>query len=184
MAIQNMTSDLDIIQALSDEPNDTDGLSAAELKARFDRAGNLIKTYINTVLIPALTSTAPGSSGASEIGIEPIVGLNGYDNVQDALAGILAVYEAGTVTDGSVTTAKIADGAVTEDKLHSAAVTRNKIAIGAVNANRCDFSSGINFPGPVRLSKNLVLTAGETYGTSSQLPANPVEGQIFFVKVQ
>lgn len=162
-----------------------------DMQSLFDE----IRDALNTV-ISALISTATGSSGAKEIGVSPIVGLTGYHNVQDALAGLKAAVDAattGTIPDGSlttaklvdsaVTTAKLADGAVTEDKLHSAAVTRNKIATGAVNANRCDFSSGINFPGPVRLSKNVVLTAGETYGTSSQLPEDPLEGQIFFVKV-
>lgn len=43
---------LNIIQALTDEPNDMDGLTAAELKAKFDEAGNLIKNYLNNRLRP------------------------------------------------------------------------------------------------------------------------------------
>lgn len=50
--IDPLTKDLDIIQKLDDEPNDVGGLSAQELKATFDRAGNLIKEYINETLIP------------------------------------------------------------------------------------------------------------------------------------
>lgn len=50
--IDPLTKDLDIIQALDDEPNDVGGLTAAELKAKFDEAGNLIKEYINESLIP------------------------------------------------------------------------------------------------------------------------------------
>ncbi len=51
--IPELTTDLNIIASLSDRPNTDDGLSAAQLKAKFDEAGNAIKTYINGSLIPA-----------------------------------------------------------------------------------------------------------------------------------
>lgn len=50
--IDPLTKDLNIIQALDDEPNDVGGMSAQELKAKFDEAGNTIKKYINESLIP------------------------------------------------------------------------------------------------------------------------------------
>lgn len=50
--IDPLTKDLNIIQALDDEPNDVGGLSSAELKAKFDEAGNVIKNFINDSLIP------------------------------------------------------------------------------------------------------------------------------------
>lgn len=52
--IDPLTKDLNIIQKLDDEPNDVGGLTAAELKAKFDEAGNLIQEYINETLIPQL----------------------------------------------------------------------------------------------------------------------------------
>lgn len=54
--IDPLTKDLNIIQALDDEPNDVGGLSAQQLKAKFDESGNLIKTYINDSLIPQVLS--------------------------------------------------------------------------------------------------------------------------------
>lgn len=45
-------ADLNIIQALDDEPNDVGGLTAAELKAKFDEAGLKTQKYINESLIP------------------------------------------------------------------------------------------------------------------------------------
>lgn len=47
-----LAADLNIIQALDDEPNDVGGLTAAELKAKFDEAGLTIQKYINESLIP------------------------------------------------------------------------------------------------------------------------------------
>ena len=49
-----LDGDLNIIQKLDDEPNDVGGLTSAELKAKFDEAGNTIKTYINDTLIPEI----------------------------------------------------------------------------------------------------------------------------------
>lgn len=54
--IDPLTKDLNIIQKLDDEPNDVGGMSAQELKETFDRAGNLIKEYINDTLIPQVLS--------------------------------------------------------------------------------------------------------------------------------
>ena len=50
MALTKLLTDLDNVQALSDSPNETEGLTADQLKAKFDEAGNEIKAYINDVL--------------------------------------------------------------------------------------------------------------------------------------
>lgn len=46
--------DLVIIQKLDDEPNDVGGLTAAELKAEFDKGSLTAQTYINETLIPRI----------------------------------------------------------------------------------------------------------------------------------
>lgn len=50
--ITNFLRDMDIIAALDDQPNDVGGLTAAELKAKFDEGGKAIQEYINHTLIP------------------------------------------------------------------------------------------------------------------------------------
>lgn len=54
LEIQLLDGDLNVIQKLDDEPNDVGGLTSAELKAKFDESGNIIKKYINETLIPAV----------------------------------------------------------------------------------------------------------------------------------
>ncbi len=54
LEIQLLDGDLNIIQKLDDEPNDVGGLTSAELKAKFDESGNIIKRYINETLIPSV----------------------------------------------------------------------------------------------------------------------------------
>ena len=49
MSFTTLNTDLNIVQALADEPNDVGGLSAAQLKAKFDEAANIIKEYLNKI---------------------------------------------------------------------------------------------------------------------------------------
>lgn len=130
MALTQLTTDLNIIQALNDEPNDVGGLSAAQLKAKFDEAANLIKTYINTVLIPELA----GATGAPAIGIDQIADMTAT-TVQGALEELrLAVNSAvaANLTPGSVLTTHLATDAVTNAKLADDAVKADNIDDGAV----------------------------------------------------
>lgn len=48
------TATVNIISTLDDLPNDVGGLTAAELKAKFDLAGTELKTFINNVFIPSI----------------------------------------------------------------------------------------------------------------------------------
>ena len=54
MSLEKLTADLDIIQALVNEPNDVGGMTADQVKAKFDSAGNVIKDYINIILTEAI----------------------------------------------------------------------------------------------------------------------------------
>lgn len=54
--LPKFTTDVNNIQALSDRPNEQDGLSSAELKAKFDKAVSDIKDYINNTLTTTLDS--------------------------------------------------------------------------------------------------------------------------------
>lgn len=148
MSLPRLTTDLDVIQKLDNEPNDVGGLSAEDLKAKFDEAPNAVKTWLNNVLLPFLES----KDAAQNFGIETLDGLDAPKNVQQALQAIVFAMQgisAGTVSDGSITAAKlaanaatatkIADGAVTSDKLSNGAVTSAKIGSKAVaTANIAD----------------------------------------------
>ena len=93
MAYTQLTDDLEIITALSDKPNASDGLTAAQLKAKFDEAAGLIKTYINSTLLSELAATTDGSSGADGIGLTTISGITG-NTIQSALENLVTVVNA------------------------------------------------------------------------------------------
>lgn len=62
--------DTDVIKKLDDEPNDVGGLTAAELKAAFDAAGDGLKDYLNETLIPqiiAADATEQARAGAESV---------------------------------------------------------------------------------------------------------------------
>ena len=54
MAIERFEADMNIIQQLGDHPNLDNELSAEEVKAKFDEAGNEIKEYLNETVVPAV----------------------------------------------------------------------------------------------------------------------------------
>ena len=60
MALTKLTADLDNIQALSDKPNEIEGLTADQLKARFDKTGADLKTYINDTLTSEIDTALSG----------------------------------------------------------------------------------------------------------------------------
>ena len=101
MAIPQMTQDLNIIQALSDLPNSEDGLTAAELKAKFDEAALAIQSYLNKTLVPSLAAKNIPFAATDAISA---------GTVQDA---VVAVQEqvrdaaAGTIVAGSVSKEKL-----------------------------------------------------------------------------
>ena len=104
--IPRVTDELGTVSTLDDRPNDTGGLTAAELKAKFDADAGALKDYVNDVLIPFLE----GTSAAASLGITTIPGFSA-GNVQTALEQIVQAMQdvtQGSVADGSITLAKLA----------------------------------------------------------------------------
>ena len=56
MSIGKMEDSLEIIRALGDYPNTENDLSAEELKELFDKGPELIKAFINNIIVPAINN--------------------------------------------------------------------------------------------------------------------------------
>ena len=106
MAITPFDKDMDIIYKLSDSPNVDDGLTASQLKAKFDEGGKAVKDYINETLIPSVVEK-PTFIG--------IVKSNGSGFVA-ATAG--TDYQA-PLGAGDITSAMLGSGIVSKAKLGS-----------------------------------------------------------------
>lgn len=77
MALTQLTTNLNYHQALGNQPNSDDGLTANVIKARYDQAANDIKTYLNSTLLAELAAVTDGDSGADNIAATAITGLSG-----------------------------------------------------------------------------------------------------------
>ena len=129
--LTQQTDTLDAHSGLGDKPNTNDGLSATQLKIRYDRDVNRNKTFLNGTLIAELQA----NDGAYAVG---------YDGTEDNVGDMLnTIISAGTGTippDGSITDAKLA----TDNKVGSLAslTTTEKSSIsGAVNELDADLST-------------------------------------------
>lgn len=101
MSIPKMTNDLAVIQKLSDLPNSTEGLTADQLKAKFDEAALEIQKYINDKLIPAIVAAKIPFVATSEINADNI------DAAIREVQGQVKDASSGTIVNGSVTTEKL-----------------------------------------------------------------------------
>lgn len=102
MSIPKMTNDLAVIQKLNDLPNAVDGLTAQELKARFDESGLTIQKWINEVLLPGFQAENMAFSGNSSLNAETV------QEAIEAVHGQVRDASSGTIVDGAVTREKLA----------------------------------------------------------------------------
>lgn len=145
MALSKFTKDMDIIAALDDEPNDVGGLTAAELKAKFDEGGKAVKEYLNDTLLTELDQqkediddTLEGLedskvSKTTKVNGHPLdrdvtvtkgdVGLGNVDNTADADKPVSTAQQkaldkkADKSELNDVVLGEIPDGSLTEEKL-------------------------------------------------------------------
>ena len=101
MAIPKFTKDVEVIQKLPDLPNTTEGLTAEQLKAKFDEAAKLVKAFLNDQLIPAIV--------ANQIPFDKTEAIDA-DNIQNAIIEVQKQVRdaaSGTIVNGSVTKEKL-----------------------------------------------------------------------------
>ena len=100
LEITLLDGDLNIIQALDDEPNDVGGLTSAELKAKFDEGPNKIKTYINETLIPEILTEE--ATEAARAAAEAVREANEAQRIENENARIAAEQARVDETNGVV----------------------------------------------------------------------------------
>lgn len=144
MSIPTLDTDLSIIQKLDDYPNDVGGLSASELKAKFDEGVLALQTYINTVLIPALiAANVPftPTQAINETSIQAAIE-NVQKQIANSVAGAIPNNTIGlekmtaslqkTITSGGA--ASTAVSALTEVVAkNTTAISKNKTDIALIN---------------------------------------------------
>lgn len=136
MAFTKMTAKVENISALSDRPNEgTNGLTAAQLKAEFDKAGKNIKAFINSLIDEMAKATGAENIGASILRNNERESTTVQSAIDALVSAVDDINEGGApIPSGAVTSTKIASSAVTTEKIADGAVTAGKIAANAVSA--------------------------------------------------
>lgn len=130
MSFSRFTTDTQNISALTDRPNDMEGMTAAQLKAAFDKAGGDIAEYINNTLVAELE----GTGAAGNLGIDTIAGMTAT-TVQAALAELFAALQdvvLGDIPDESLDTEKFVRRSVTNEIIALATILTENLANGSV----------------------------------------------------
>ncbi|MGO5113619.1 hypothetical protein ACTQ33_01075 [Candidatus Avoscillospira sp. LCP25S3_F1] len=113
MALTRFEKDMVIIQQLDDQPNDVGGLTAAELKAKFDEGGMAVKEYLNDTLLPELDNNqANFQKPEASAGIGATDKNGGASTVQDELDKVSNL-------GGATSTAAQLDNAVRQMHSHA-----------------------------------------------------------------
>lgn len=66
MSISGLSENVSIHQTLGDNPNTDNNLSADELKALFDQAAEILKAYLNNIVVPEINRLAPLAEAGDE----------------------------------------------------------------------------------------------------------------------
>ena len=112
MALTELTENLNSIQSLSDQP----AMPSTELKQQFDRAGNIIKDYINETLLPELNSIistleASGSTYQAEINSLQNIVNNITTNMETINSAITTIQNTlSTLKSGATTKISVGSG--------------------------------------------------------------------------
>lgn len=84
MALEKLTDNVEIHQTLGDTPN-SEGMTAADLKAKFDQAAKIIKQFINDRIVPnALDKRGDTMKGVLRLGGNRIADLPEPEEENDA----------------------------------------------------------------------------------------------------
>jgi hypothetical protein len=79
MALAKLTTDLNIISALPDQPNQSAGLTAAQMKAKYDEGTNDIKNFINDTLTVEIGTL--DSANVKKTGDQTIEGVKTFSSI-------------------------------------------------------------------------------------------------------
>jgi hypothetical protein len=107
MPFNRVIESLDIIQQLSDLPNEDDNLTADELKAKFDKGVNILKEYVFSFI-----DELEGPASADNIGYN-----GAHKTIGEALKALESAGVGTIPPDNTITTEKLQMGSVTEPKL-------------------------------------------------------------------
>lgn len=105
MSLSKLTDNLNIVSGLENQPT----ITAAELKAKFDEAAGLIKTYLNSVLTEEIDSLFSGLD-AADIDYDDSETSLSATNTQDAIKALKTLIDGLSFTAQAISYSKTISG--------------------------------------------------------------------------
>lgn len=160
MAIENFNEDVEVIQKLDTLPNQEGGLSAEELKAKFDQAAMAIKNFINNSLLPVVRELEEAKDPSVIYGLDQTLSEPGRaadaKAVGDALARKVGTKDIIDITHGGTGAANAEDARRNLD----AAKTAHTHSVGDMNTGLLPLERGGTGAGTAaQAMENLGITA-------------------------
>lgn len=162
MGFTRFEDNVSVHQGLSDEPNIDDGLTAEELKKKFDEPAEKLKKVFND-----LTNELENNTSAKKLGAQKLNNADNSDeNIQAKLESLQSQIT--TINNTNIATSKIEDGAIITSKIANANVTTDKIADSSVTTNKINNGSvtGEKIDENVKKASNITATALNEQDTS------------------
>lgn len=162
MGFTRFEDNVSVHQGLSDEPNIDDGLTAEELKKKFDEPAEKLKKAFND-----LANELEDNTSAEKLGAQKLNDADGSDeNIQAKLESLQSQIT--TINNTNIATSKIEDEAITTSKIANANVTTEKIADSSVTTSKINNGSitGEKIDENVKKASNITATALNEQDTS------------------
>lgn len=142
MGFTRMNDNVSVHQSMPDEPNIDDGLSAEELKKKFDEPAEKLKNAFNNLIDELESNASAGMMGAQKLNDTDSSDENIQAKLENLQSQITTINNTNIATskieDGAITTSKIADASVTTEKIANNSVTTDKINNGSVTGEKID----------------------------------------------
>lgn len=181
MTLSKYDGKTDYISSLADKPNQNGGLTAAQLKQKYDQAGADIKAYINNILTAELEAdfatkeelsnttlgqiadnTITGAKMANDMKKDIVGGVAGYDYFYSQLSQMakLTDFSSNIVTNGYQ---QLPSGLIIQWAYYTVTSTSN----GTIDLNNYNF--------PISFSSQILHLGGNIYPVNhSSFPLSPL----------
>lgn len=135
MSFTKSTTDISVHQKLGDYPNQDNGMTADELKKKFDYPAEILQNDLNKIVEELESESATQNIGASRLDENDET----ENNVQAKLNKVYTEFKQvrdGGLKDNSIETSKLKDNVITTEKIIDSAITTNKIENSAITTEK------------------------------------------------
>lgn len=135
MSFTKSSTDISVHQKLGDYPNQDNGMTADELKKKFDYPAETLQNDLNKIVEELENENATQSIGASKLDENDET----ENNVQAKLNKVYTEFKQvrdGGLKDNSIETSKLKDNVITTEKIIDSAITTNKIENSAITIEK------------------------------------------------